>query len=95
MESGSTPFLSHKQLSVLHPEDGALLQPLQLLLLAAGDEHLPAPDAVQHKGLPLSVQLRQHVVQQEDGPLPGVLLKDLPLGQLEGEGGGAGLPWEP
>ena len=57
----------------LPPREPATLQTLQLLLLAAGDEHLPAPDTVQNKGLPPRVQLGQHIVQQKDGPFPGLL----------------------
>ena len=56
-------------------------QALQLLLLATGDEDLSPLDMVQHEGLPLGVQLRQHIVQQKDGPLPRLLLKDLSLSE--------------
>lgn len=60
------------------------LQPLQLFLLTAGNKYLAATDTVKNKGLPFRVQLRQHVVQQQDWPFSCLLLKDLPLGQLQG-----------
>ena len=66
-------------------EGPAALQTLQFFLLAAGDEHLSPPDAVEDEGLPPGVQLGEDVVQQQDGPLPCLLLEDLPLGQLEGQ----------
>ena len=46
---------------------------------------------MEDEGLTLGVQLGEHVVQQEDGPLPGLLLKNLPLGQLQGQGRRPGL----
>ena len=72
-------------------EDPSSQQLRQPVVLAAGDEYLPAPDAVQYKLLPPGVQLRKHIVQQQHRILPGVLLKDLPGRQLQGESRRPGL----
>ena len=72
-------------------EDPSSQQLRQPVILAAGDEYLPAPDAVQYKLLPPGVQLREHIVQQQHRILPGVLLKDLPGSQLQTQRRRAGL----
>ena len=58
---------------------------------AAGDEDLAAGDPPEDEVLAAGVQLGEDVVQQEDGPLAGVVLEKLPLGQLQGQGGRSGL----
>ena len=72
-------------------EDPSSQQLRQPVVLAAGDEYLPAPDAVQYKLLPSGVQLGKHIVQQQHRILPGVLLKDFPGRQLQGESRRPGL----
>ena len=62
--------------------------------LAAGDEHLPGADLVQHKILPPRVQLRQHIVQQQHRLFAGVAAQQLPLGELETDGRRARLPMQ-
>ena len=55
----------------------------QPVVFAAGDEHLPAGDAVQHKFLPPGVQLTEHIIQQQHRILPGGVFVDFPLRQLQ------------
>ena len=58
---------------------------------AAGDEHLPLVDLVQHEVLPPGVQLGQHIVQQQQRRFAALPLHQLPLRQLQADGSGAGL----
>ena len=67
-------------------EDLAIEQPAQPVVLAAGDKHLPAADAVEDKFLPPGVQLAEHVVQQQHRVFPDDLPVDLPRRQLQGQG---------
>ena len=60
--------------------------------LAAGDEHLPRADLIEHKILPLCVKLRKHIVEQQQRLLAGVAPHQLALGELEADGRGARLP---
>ena len=63
------------QFSAVYMEDGAVVQSLQPIVLAAGDEDLAAGDAVEDELLPPPVQLAEHVVQQQHRPLPGAWQK--------------------
>ena len=57
-------------------------EPVEPVVFAAGDEHLPARDAVEHIFLPLRIQLAEHVVEQHHRILPDGVFMDLPVGQL-------------
>ena len=61
-------------------------------VLAAGDERLPAADAVEHERLPLRVELREHVVEHKHGVFVKLVVEDLPLGELERQRRRACLP---
>ena len=71
---------------------GPALRKTPVRSLAAGEDHLAAGDAPQDEILPPGVQLREHIVQEQDGPLAGVVPKQLPLGQLQRQRSGPGLP---
>ena len=58
---------------------------------AAGDKNLAFRDLVQHEILPPGIQLRQHIVQQQHRLLSQSAGHQLPLRQLQADGGGAGL----
>ena len=58
---------------------------------AAGDEHLPGDDLVQHKVLPPGVQLGQNIVQQQHRLLAPLSAHQLPLRQLQADGRRPGL----
>ena len=62
-----------------------------LFLLAAGDEDLAVLDAVQDEVLAARIQLGEHVVQQQHRQLAGVRLEEIPLRQLQTDGGGTSL----
>ena len=59
---------------------------------AAGDEDLTGNDLVQHEILPSGIQLRENVVQQQNGFFSPFPAHQFPLGQLQADGAGAGLP---
>ena len=48
---------------------GPALRKTPVRSLAAGEDHLAAGDAPQDEILPPGVQLREHIVQEQDGPL--------------------------
>ena len=59
--------------------------------LTAGDEHLTGDNLIENKVLPSLIQFRQNIIQQQHRfftPFPG---HQFPLGQLQRDGGGAGL----
>ena len=66
-------------------------QDRQPVILTAGDEHLPPGDAVEDKFLPPGIQLAEYIVQQQHRILSRGVLVDLPLRQLQGQSGRAGL----
>ena len=72
-------------------KNSPLAQPFQTIVPAAGDKDLTSCDPVKYKLLPPSVQLAEHIVQQQYGPLPGVVKKDLPAAKLQGKGRCPGL----
>ena len=59
--------------------------------LAAGDEHLAGDDLIQDEILPSRVQLRKHVVEKQHRLFAEFPAHQLTLGQLQADGGGAGL----
>ena len=58
---------------------------------AAGDEHLAGDDLVENEVLAALVQFGQNIVQEQHGLFTHFPAHELPLGQLQGDGRGAGL----
>ena len=70
----------------------SLAAALQVALVGAGDEGLHAADFFQQPGASGHIQLRHHVVQQQDGRLAGLAAEYFQLCQLHAQRGSADLP---